>query len=1240
MATCNLPLLLIFFALMWMSETNASIPDVLCTLSTQPSTETTLNCGGAAEVIVHRGNVDNSNVLCCVPCSGGGTCASDLTADVDIAILQSLSDVQIKSILKQNLRLNSQSRLIIKETTGSLDLPNLLDGLVIPSGGWLVFRDTTLTTIPADLLGSATISSQNTGVVFDHNSQLTSVAQGAFAGLQLQVFALKNSPLLKFPCDTFTIDSLTNPAPSPLDGLTMSSFGSVHLEDNQLVCLPRSIFSKGFSNVNSIFLRGNNFSSSKTLPRFGKPGVDPNAENAFGKAKLYPTNFLQSFGNTAVTILDVSNSGSWLKLDGDRAMLDMLFGNLPKFVQVVISHYSDGKTTIGPCCSRLTLIQNAHQTYVLPPNLVCSHNTSVYDVNTIRSNTTLVRELCSCVDTLALEALNLKYQTTEITRTLVDPQCNATSISNMTTTESTTINATNETTSPTTSPTSTPTMECIVSVNTTTIETVVNATTLRMMVEECETVGPMLRSPEGQCISPTPGRGIECPIGHSPGRIGLLPAVRCLNISSVNDYLTQLETWDLSFSGVSSGIEIGSGLAWVEDFECIMCLVNNCASCPAAYWNCVECMPGLVLLVVHGEQLCVESCPANNYINHVANPMNASAEVASCEPCDVSTNCKICAGDKCLLCTNDTYIFNSTCHTTLPSSKQLSVCTTEQTAPLIECNGTALSKLSFECARLPNTNPSCNLSALATTLGQNGCVQDNVTIGRPFCLTPVTESMDNGGVIAASFAMFAILGLCAGAVGWNYFNNKKSSKLMLQLNYQANLIDGFENTLDEWRDAWAIDYCDITITEKVAEGAFGEVWKGVWMDIDVAVKWPKVTDTSEFEYIDTMAREDFTKEADFVSKIHHANVIGFYGVGLLPTDTVKKPFIVMEWMGLGSLQHHLSSDNEFPWKRRIQAAADIARGMKYLHSKDCLHRDLKSANCLINHNCVVKVADFGSSKRLENMVLIPGEILDSSFDEQDTNVALNLSFNPETECQGSMTKGIGTMLWMAPEILDGSTHYGKASDVYSYGIILWELLTRRLPWDEIQSKPPFFSTDLLSAVTSGKRPDIPDSCPDDYRELVKMCWDSDAEVRPPFAMVTLSDMFQGVEQETAPIFSRRSSSHRSRHYSRAANYIHSTQHPEKDFFGATAAPRTVSRSSAPRNGSRTSGRHRHASNSSQPLLPTKLVTKDRSETLRETSPPPDIYESQSSLLDDSVDLRVRELASMSGKHTRLSSSDL
>ena len=65
-------------------------------------------------MIVHRGNVDNSNVLCCVPCSGGGTCASDLTADVDIAILQSLSDVQIKSILKQNLRLNSQRRLIIK----------------------------------------------------------------------------------------------------------------------------------------------------------------------------------------------------------------------------------------------------------------------------------------------------------------------------------------------------------------------------------------------------------------------------------------------------------------------------------------------------------------------------------------------------------------------------------------------------------------------------------------------------------------------------------------------------------------------------------------------------------------------------------------------------------------------------------------------------------------------------------------------------------------------------------------------------------------------------------------------------------------------------------------------------------------------------------------------------------------------------------------------------------------------
>eukprot|EP01102_Stenamoeba_stenopodia_P019173 TRINITY_DN7157_c0_g2_i2.p1 TRINITY_DN7157_c0_g2~~TRINITY_DN7157_c0_g2_i2.p1 ORF type:complete len:620 (-),score=130.31 TRINITY_DN7157_c0_g2_i2:21-1622(-) len=183
-------------------------------------------------------------------------------------------------------------------------------------------------------------------------------------------------------------------------------------------------------------------------------------------------------------------------------------------------------------------------------------------------------------------------------------------------------------------------------------------------------------------------------------------------------------------------------------------------------------------------------------------------------------------------------------------------------------------------------------------------------------------------------------------------------------------------------------------------------------------------------------------------------------------------YMVCEYMSCGDLYNFIHESAE-PLDQRllIQIAIDVAEGMQFLHNTTppILHRDLKSPNILLASKTmakvVAKVADFGlSSLSVHRM--------------QGRDV-----LNPN---------------WLAPEIINEEEYSDKA-DVYSYGIVLWELVTRQLPFEEYQYR---FTYQLEDAIVKQQlRPTIPETCPEDFAKLIRDCWSADQSARPSFTDV-------------------------------------------------------------------------------------------------------------------------------------------
>uniref|UniRef100_A0A8K9XBA7 non-specific serine/threonine protein kinase n=1 Tax=Oncorhynchus mykiss TaxID=8022 RepID=A0A8K9XBA7_ONCMY len=266
-------------------------------------------------------------------------------------------------------------------------------------------------------------------------------------------------------------------------------------------------------------------------------------------------------------------------------------------------------------------------------------------------------------------------------------------------------------------------------------------------------------------------------------------------------------------------------------------------------------------------------------------------------------------------------------------------------------------------------------------------------------------------------------------------------------------------------DDWEIPEGQITLGQRIGSGSFGTVFKGKWHG-DVAVKMLNVTAPTPQQL------QAFKNEVGVLRKTRHVNILLFMGY-----TTKPQLAIVTQWCEGSSLYHHLHIiETKFEMIKLIDIARQTAQGMDYLHAKSIIHRDLKSNNIFLHEDLTVKIGDFG-------LATVKSRWSGSHQFEQ-------LS---------------GSILWMAPEVirLQDKNPYSFQSDVYAFGIVLYELMSGALPYSNINNRDQiifmvgrgYLSPDL-SKVRS--------NCPKAMRRLMADCMKKKREERPLFPQILAS----------------------------------------------------------------------------------------------------------------------------------------
>ncbi|XP_022930484.1 tyrosine kinase receptor Cad96Ca-like isoform X2 [Cucurbita moschata] len=287
---------------------------------------------------------------------------------------------------------------------------------------------------------------------------------------------------------------------------------------------------------------------------------------------------------------------------------------------------------------------------------------------------------------------------------------------------------------------------------------------------------------------------------------------------------------------------------------------------------------------------------------------------------------------------------------------------------------------------------------------------------------------------------------------WSSFNvnsTSSASSCGSTSSSAVNKVDSETDCLD-----FEILWEDLTIGEQIGQGSCGTVYHALWYGSDVAVKV-----FSKQEYSDDVILS-FRQEVSLMKKLRHPNILLFMGVVTSP----HRLCIVTEFLPRGSLFRLLQRNaGKLDWRRRVHMALDIARGMNYLHhcNPPIIHRDLKSSNLLIDRNWTVKVGDFGLSRLKHETYL-------------------------------TTKTGKGTPQWMAPEVLRNEPSDEK-SDIYSFGVILWELATEKIPWENLNSMQVIGAVGFMN-----QRLEIPKDVDPQWASIIESCWHSEPANRPSF----------------------------------------------------------------------------------------------------------------------------------------------
>ncbi len=269
-------------------------------------------------------------------------------------------------------------------------------------------------------------------------------------------------------------------------------------------------------------------------------------------------------------------------------------------------------------------------------------------------------------------------------------------------------------------------------------------------------------------------------------------------------------------------------------------------------------------------------------------------------------------------------------------------------------------------------------------------------------------------------------------------------------------VSGFSGSTESRGIGWEIRYNELRFGNLLGQGTYGKVYTGTYHEIKVAIKVYNIPGV-----LPTEQRLEVLKEAGLMARLPQSSpyLIGFYGVSF-----DQNYCLVMEYAEGGTLEARLKeTTGGLAFPQQMRWAVQISHGLNQLHSLNILHRDLKSKNILLNGREEAKVGDFGLS--------------------------IIKSTSASHEKIGSAMGTVGTLPWMAPELHNGESNSKKA-DVYSLGVVLWEIVSRKMPYAGL------LAGQMISMAVQGKRDPLPTPCPEIFRLMITACCHLEAKQRP------------------------------------------------------------------------------------------------------------------------------------------------
>ncbi|XP_061921002.1 tyrosine-protein kinase receptor UFO isoform X1 [Entelurus aequoreus] len=306
--------------------------------------------------------------------------------------------------------------------------------------------------------------------------------------------------------------------------------------------------------------------------------------------------------------------------------------------------------------------------------------------------------------------------------------------------------------------------------------------------------------------------------------------------------------------------------------------------------------------------------------------------------------------------------------------------------------------------------------------------------------------------------------------GVDFLNENTQDRGTSEEESVARLLEGLSDSLiANLRDV-LVERNKLTVGKWLGKGEYGAVFEGLFsagdnMHVRVAVKTMRVGMYSQEDL------GEFLREAESMKNFDHDNVVRLLGVTLQreQDSPVAIPMVILPYMKHGDLRRFLIAMRYgdipmfFPPQSLLRFMVDISAGMDYLNSQGFLHRDLAARNCMLGDDFVVRVADFGLSRKIHN----------SNYYRQQKSVRVPVK-------------------WLAIESLSDMVYTTK-TDVWSFGVTMWEIASLgRTPYPGVQNH------ELLNLLLSGHRLRQPDDCDHKLYEIMQSCWDEEQTRRPGF----------------------------------------------------------------------------------------------------------------------------------------------